>query len=191
MGDEAYGADLLRPLRELGPAIDTFAMLPPVGISELHMDPPAPIPYASGAGMLLSELTPSVIDDFVAAVGPGSGSPLVSAEIRHNGGQLSRAVKGNGSSACVPGEYMTFGVGMVFGPGGREAVKARLAMVEEVLEPVDTGRKYLSFTEETTDPAKFFDGATLARLRKVKARVDPFDVIRANHPIRPAVAPAC
>ena len=30
-------------------------------------------------------------------------------------------------------------------------------MMEEVLEPVDTGRRYLNFTEEPTDPARFFD----------------------------------
>ena len=69
-------------------------MMPPVGISELHMDPPSPMPYAGGGHVLLSELTPSVIEDFVAATGPGSGSPLVSAEIRHNGGELSRAANG-------------------------------------------------------------------------------------------------
>jgi hypothetical protein len=191
LGDEAYGAELLRPLRELGPAIDTFAMVPPVGIAELHMDPPNPMPYAGGGHVLLSGLTPSVIDDFVAATGPGSGSPLVSAEIRHNGGELSRAAKGNGAYASVHGEYMTFGVGIVFDAAGREAVVAQLAMMEEVFEPVDTGRRYLNFTEETCDPATFFGPETVERLRAVKARVDPFEVIRANHPIRPAVAPTC
>jgi UDP-N-acetylenolpyruvoylglucosamine reductase len=191
LGDEAYGTELLRPLRELGPAIDTFAMTAPVGISELHMDPPVPVPYAGGAHVLLSELTPSVIEGFVAATGPGSGSPLVSAEIRHNGGALSRAAKGSGAYASVPGEYMSFGVGMVFDAAGREAVVAQLAMIEEVLEPVDTGRKYLNFTEEPTDPARFFNAETMTRLRTVKARVDPSEVIRANHPIRPAADATC
>ena len=173
LGDEAYGTELLRPLRELGPAIDTFAMTAPVGISELHMDPPVPMPYAGGGHVLLSELTPSVIEGFVAATGPGSGSPLVSAEIRHNGGALSRAAKGSGAYASVPGEYMSFGVGMVFDAAGREAVVAQLAMIEEVLEPVDTGRKYLNFTEEPTDPAQVLQRGGDARLRTVKARVDP------------------
>ena len=44
IGTEADGADLLAPLRALGPAMDTFAMVPPVGIAELHMDPPEPVP---------------------------------------------------------------------------------------------------------------------------------------------------
>ncbi|HEX4753242.1 MAG TPA: FAD-dependent oxidoreductase, partial [Solirubrobacterales bacterium] len=52
---EAEAAELLAPLRELGPAVDTFAMQPPAGIAGLHMDPPDPVPYA-GAGMLLGDL---------------------------------------------------------------------------------------------------------------------------------------
>ena len=70
IGDEQEGAELLRPLRELGPAMDTFAMVPPVGIAELHMDPPDPVPY-TGEGMMLGELSDATIDAFVAAAGPG------------------------------------------------------------------------------------------------------------------------
>ena len=75
IGDEASGAELLAPLRALGPAMDTFAMVPPVGLAELHMDPPDPLPY-TGEGMMLSELPAKAIDAFVAAAGPESGSPL-------------------------------------------------------------------------------------------------------------------
>ncbi len=43
---------MLAPLRDLGPAMDTFAVQPPAGIAGLHMDPPEPAPYAA-YGMLL------------------------------------------------------------------------------------------------------------------------------------------
>ena len=49
LGSEADGRALLKPLRDLGPAMDTFAMRPPVGLSELHMDPPHPVPYVSSS----------------------------------------------------------------------------------------------------------------------------------------------
>ena len=186
MGNEADGAELLRPLRELGAEIDTFAMMPPVGISELHMDPPNPVPYA-GAHLLLGDLPPEAIDELVAAIGPGSGSPLVSDELRHIGGALARAATGHGAIASLPGEYMTFGVGMVFG----EAVAARgpatlLAMSRRCSSPHDTGRKYLNFAEQATDPPVFYAPETWARLRAVKAEVDPAELFRANHPIGPA-----
>ena len=48
-------------------------------------------------------------------------------------------------------------------------MRAQLAMMEEALEPVDTGRRYLNFTEETTDPARFFEPAALAPAAHVKA----------------------
>ena len=47
LGDEAEGAKLLRPLRELGPAMDTFATITPDRLLELHMDPPEPVPGMS------------------------------------------------------------------------------------------------------------------------------------------------
>ena len=45
LGDEADGRELLAPLRELGPQMDTFAIVPPAGLAELHMDPVDPVPY--------------------------------------------------------------------------------------------------------------------------------------------------
>ena len=191
LGDQAFGEAQMAPLRALGAAIDTFAMVPPVGIAELHMDPPTPLPYAGGGHVLMSGLTPEVIEDFVKVTGPGSGSPLISAEIRHTGGELSRPQAGHGALSTLPGEYLTFGVGLVFDAASAQAVRGTLAAMEELLEPVDTGRRYLNFVEEPTDPARFFDTDAYARLRHIKAVFDPYRVIRANHPIKPAVAATC
>ena len=46
-------------------------------------------------------------------------------------------------------------------------------MVREALTPYDTGRQYLNFTEEQTDPATFYREDAYRRLRAVKAEVDP------------------
>ena len=185
MGSEEDGVELMRPLRELGAEIDTFAMVPPVGISELHMDPPNPVPY-TGAHQLLGDLSPEAIDELVAAVGPGSGSPLVSYELRHIGGALARAATGHGAIASLPGKFLTFGVAMVFGEESQRAARDVLERVRRVLEPHDTGRKYLNFAEQETDPAVFYAPETWGRLRAVKAEVDPGRLFRANHSIDPA-----
>src|SRR3954453_8105710 len=47
LGDEADGAELLRPLLDLGPEISTLATIPAAGLQMLHMDPPEPAPGAS------------------------------------------------------------------------------------------------------------------------------------------------
>jgi FAD/FMN-containing dehydrogenase len=184
-GDEAYGAKLLDPLRALGPAMDTFAMVAPAEIAELHMDPPTPVPY-TGEGMLLGDLPAEAIDGFVAAAGPGSGSPLVSAEIRHVGGALARSAAHHGALDTLDASFLTFAVGMVLDEESYRASRERLAVVRSALAPYDTGRQYLNFTEAETDPARFFAPGAYLRLRQVKARVDPENVFRSNHPIAAA-----
>jgi hypothetical protein len=184
-GDEAYGSELLRPLRALGPAMDTFAMVAPEGISELHMDPPEPVPY-TGEGMLLGDLPAEAIDRFVAAVGPDSGSPLLSAEIRHVGGALARSAADHGALDTLPGSFLTFAVGMVLDEQSYRANRHQLASLRTALAPYDTERQYLNFTEHDTDPARFYGPSAYLRLQQVKAEVDPGNVFRANHPIAAA-----
>ncbi len=87
LGAEEPGCELLRPLRDLGPELDTFAPVPPAVLSQLHMDPEDPVPF-TGSGQLLDELPPAAIDAIVEAAGPGSGSPLLSLELRQLGGAL-------------------------------------------------------------------------------------------------------
>jgi FAD/FMN-containing dehydrogenase len=180
MGSEAEGRRLLEPLTALGPLNDTFGMVPPAGISELHMDPPEPVPYA-GRHQLLADLTPEAIDRLVAVTGPGSGSPLVSFEVRHLGGELARDRQGNGALSSVPEPFITFGVGAIFDEESGAAVRHWLDHVDRTLAPYDSGRRYLNFAEAKTDAARFFERRTLDRLRAVKADVDPDGMFRSNH----------
>ena len=49
---EGRAAELLAPLRALGPEMDTFADIPPVGLSRIHMDPEEPMPGMGDIAML-------------------------------------------------------------------------------------------------------------------------------------------
>jgi len=178
LGDERFGREVMEPLRRLGPEIDTFGMRPPAGIAELHMDPQQPVPGLTDS-MLLGDLSAEAIDAFVAAAGPGSGSRLVVADLRHVGGALRRPQPGHGALAALDASYVMFGVGMAPDPATHE----RLGLLTGALAPWDTGRRYLNFAGRATDPATFFDGETHARLRAVKAAVDPGDLFRSNHPV--------
>ncbi len=184
-GDEGFGADQIRPLRDLGPAMDTFAAVQPVDIAELHMDPPHPVPY-TGEGQMLGSLDADAIDRLVAAAGPGSGSPLLSVEVRHVGGALSRPEAHHGALSTFDAEYLTYGVGMVMDEETYRANRAALDRVSEALAPYENGRRYLNFTERPTDPAQFYTPAVYRRLRQVKGVFDPADLFRSNHPIPPA-----
>jgi FAD/FMN-containing dehydrogenase len=181
-GDPADGAELAAPLRELGNVgIDMIQAQPPAGIAEMHMDPPTPVPYTSES-LLTQELPASAIDSLVEAVGPGSGSQLVSIELRHGGGALSRASQDAGALATLPGSFLAFGVGFVPVPEAMAPTRAWLGAFKAALEPYDAGR-YFNFVEESFDITGIFTPDVLDRLREVKQRYDPENLFKSNHPV--------
>jgi hypothetical protein len=74
----------LAALRRLGPEIDTVALTNGGAVPAVHLGLEVPA-AAIGRQAPLPALTPAVVDAFVAAAGPASGSPLASAELRHAG----------------------------------------------------------------------------------------------------------
>ena len=66
-----------------------------------------------------------------------------------------------------------------------EAAARQIDSVHDALAPWDTGR-YINFAERHVDPSDFFRDETLERLSGIKARYDPDDLIRSNHPIPPS-----
>ena len=181
--DAGRAGELLAPLRALGPEMDTFADMAPVGLSRIHMDPEQPMPGMSDS-MMLDELTAETVDALVDAAGPGSGSPLLMVELRHLGGALGRYA--GGALSRFDGEYLYFAAGIPMDPAVVAALEAHFAIVGAALAPASSGRHYLNFAERAVDPVAFYGEETYARLRKVKAEVDPLEIFRGNHEI-PAV----
>jgi FAD/FMN-containing dehydrogenase len=182
LGGEAEGRALLRPLRALGPELDTLALQPPVGLSELAMDPPDPLPFRS-AHVLLDELPAALIEE--AAEIAGAGSALTMLQLRHIGGALARHEPDAGARATLPGEVCLFSLGVVPVPEADAAVRAQLDALTAATRPYRAGR-YPNFVEEESDASSFFDPQTWERLRRVKALYDPPDLFRGNHHIPPA-----
>jgi FAD/FMN-containing dehydrogenase len=181
-GDPADGDGLVAPLRKLGSVVmDTMAVQPPAGISELHMDPPDPVPYWADS-MLIGELPAAAIDSLLEAIGPGSGSPLLSVELRHCGGALSRTSEGAGALATLPGSFSTFGLGFVPVPEAMAPTRAWLGAFKAALALYDAGM-YLNFAEQPFELTKAFPPETVDRLREVKQRYDPDDLFQSNHPV--------
>ncbi|MCW3017121.1 MAG: FAD-binding oxidoreductase [Solirubrobacterales bacterium] len=181
LGTQVGGEALLAPLRALGPEIDTFAMLPPAGLAELHMDPRDPMPVISGHE-LLDELPGDAIDALLAVTGPGSGSPLVSVELRHTGGSLARPADHHGARDTLAGSLCLFALGVPFDEAGAVAVHGALAAVADAVAPYAAGC-YLNFVEHECDTARAFDEDSWRRLTAVKAAYDPTDLFRGNHPV--------
>jgi hypothetical protein len=189
LGAEESGGELLRPLRDLAPELDTFASVPPAALGHLHMDPEDPVPFAM-SGQMLDELPAAAIDAIVEAAGPDSGSPLLSLELRMLGGALTQAPPNAGALASLDHAFLTLGVGMVMAPNMASAINRHLHLVSNALEPWDSGVTYANFIDVPIDARMCYQPETFDRLQEVKARYDRDDLFRANHPIPCAAAAA-
>jgi FAD/FMN-containing dehydrogenase len=182
VGSEESGARLLRPLRELQPELDTFATVPAGELARLHRDPEGPTP-GIGSGGLVDELPPVAIDAFLAVAGPGSGSPLVSAELRQLGGALARPAPGGGALSHLDGAFAFFSVGVPGDDGATRAVEQRVADVGTALAPWGSGRVFSNFADKAEDARSMFTAETYNRLRALKTRMDPGGSFRASQVI--------
>jgi hypothetical protein len=95
-------------------------------------------------------------------------------QLRQMGGALARATPGAGARATLPGDISVFALGAVFDEPMQAAVTGALTELDETLLPYRAGH-YANFVEEPADASAFFDPATWARLRAVKAAYDPGD----------------
>lgn len=176
----------LRPLRELRPEIDTFAMMPPVELGELHLDPVEPMPVHFD-GWLLEDLPAAAIEAMLGSAGPASSSALMSVELRHLGGALAEGGPGHGALASVDAGFAAVTLGVA--PDGDLApVERQSARVRSALAPWTARQNYPNFAEERPDGASIYLGETLERLRRVHEAYDPGDLIRSGRPVATGAA---
>jgi hypothetical protein len=173
LGSEAEGRSLLAPLRALGPVRDTFAMVPPIVLGDLAMDPLDPLPFQLTHGLV--DALP--VEDVLAA-----GAHLTLLQFRHMGGALSREAPGAGARATLPGQICAMALGVVMDEDSGRAVHDGLRRFDAALRPHRAG-DYPNFVEEPTDASAFFAPEVWARLRDVKRRYDPADLFAGNHHI--------
>jgi FAD/FMN-containing dehydrogenase len=183
VGDEAVGATLLEPLRALGPIMDTVATIPTTALAKVHMDPDGPAAGA-GDGMLLDDVTAETIRTIVEVV---PGSALLSLELRHLGGALGRPPAEHGALATLDSPFAMYAVGIATTPEVRAATEGALEAVRFALAPWNAARTYANFAETRVDPRRIWPEHVYHRLRRIKAQVDPGNMIRSNHPIEAAV----
>ena len=162
--------ELLAPLRELGPELDMIRPMPATELSQIHMDPPEPVP-ASGTGMLLSSLEGDTVAAAVAAVAEGPGEALIGIEIRRLGGAVARSRR-PGVRTAVDEAAAVFAVGVAASPDLAAATGAGLAAVREGLAPWRSPLGFLNLAEADAVTA-VFSADELARLGAVADRLDP------------------
>ena len=184
-GPPAEAGELLAPLRGLRPLLDTARIMPASELGHLHGDPGHPVPGVAD-GALLSALPAEAVDEIVWMCGDEACSPLLGVELRHLGGELAREHPNNGALAAVPACYLLEATGLAPTAQAADAIRAYIEAMKSALSPWTARQMYLNLAETARDPASFWSPQAYDRLRRIKAAVDPRNMIRANHPIPPA-----
>ena len=182
LGEPKHADELLAPLRALGPVMDTIQRIPTPALSHVHMDPEHPVP-ATGDGILLQKLPPEAIDELIQTAGAASSSPLVSLEVRQLGGELGRAHPDSGALAAVDADYVLYAVGIAPTPEAAAQVRAHIEIVMDALRRWAAEHAYLNFAETRRDPHTLWTETAQHRLRRIKATLDPDNLIRSNQPV--------
>jgi hypothetical protein len=184
LGDVGTGADLIGPLRRLGPELDTFAMIPASALGQLNIDPGQPLPN-QGDGAFLADFPAAAIDALVAVAGPDADTPLSSVEVRHLGGTLARPVPGGGAQPSIDASYLLFAAGATPTPDLVSAVRAQAQAVKHALAPWHASYDYYNFEQTAAPASAVLPPASYRRLQEIKAAYDPDRVIISAHPARP------
>jgi hypothetical protein len=185
LGDAGTGAELIGPLRRLGPELDTFAMIPASALGQLNMDPSQPAP-GEGDGAFLADFPAAAINALVAVAGPDAETPPDSVEVRHLGGALARPVPGGGAQPSIDARYLMNAAGATPTPELARPVRAQVQAVKDALAPWHASYDYYNFEQTPATAAAVLPPASFRRLQEIKAAYDPGQVIISAHPVWPA-----
>jgi hypothetical protein len=188
LGDPGRGAEAIRPLTSYGPAlVDSVRVMPYVELQSTF-------DFGSRHGFgnawrspFLRSLDDAAIATIVehAARMPTAGSQVL---LTNMGGAVRRAPAGRTSFPQREAPFYLEVIGKwEAGEDGKPAT-AWADAFEAAIRPWSTGYTYVNFLDELDGRpvGDAFDPATLARLAEVKRRLDPDNVFRVNHNIRPA-----
>jgi FAD/FMN-containing dehydrogenase len=181
-GDEASGRELLAPLLALEPEIDTFGTVPARALTELHQDPPAPVPGV-GDGWMLDSLDARGAEAIVEAARMDGTAPLVSVEVRHLEGALGRPDPNGGVLSHLEASYAMYSVGSTMGPVTAAAIEERLGEIRAAAEPWLAATTYSNFADGDVDARDLYPGGAFERLAAVRAQLDPDGLFRSRHVI--------
>jgi UDP-N-acetylenolpyruvoylglucosamine reductase len=179
LGDEQSGRQVLRPLLELEPEIDTFAVVPALELTELHQDPPRPVP-GIGEGWMLDAFDPEAARGLVETAAMDGTAPLVSVEVRHLGGAVGRPDPNGGVLSHLGAPYVMFSVGVLASPEGAPAIQARIGEIRAAVRPWRSDRACANFAERSVERRSFFPEGAYEDLLEIHAAVDPDGVFSSR-----------
>jgi hypothetical protein len=142
------------------------------------------VPVA-GDGLMLRDLPADALNVLLKVAGPEVGPQLAIVELRHLEGELTRGRTRDGAVTSIPAKHALYAGGFAPSPDIRADTKSRIEAIQRALAPWATRYLNPNFAETEQAPERLWTEQAYQRLRRIKATVDPDDVIRSNHPIQP------
>lgn len=172
------GADIVAPLREIGPVLsDSLREMPYAESHTIHSDPDFPHAYY-GDSAVLRELDVERAGELLRRTGPAADLMCV-VQVNHLGGALARPAPN-----AVPYREGRFLV-RVLTVGDRKRARTVLDPVFALLADDTLGRS-LNFAFGAGDrSAGLYDAETRKRLARVKETHDPANLFRRNYGVSP------
>jgi FAD/FMN-containing dehydrogenase len=183
LGDAAEGARLLAPMREVvPPVIDLVEEMDYTEVDRVYQDPDHPV-AARESCALLPALSEGAIRAMLEIAGPEVETPLVIVGVRHLGGALAQRPSVEDAVGARDAAYLFQTIGMLAGPHAAE-VGTATAAAQAAIAPHSNGRTMVNLhgtPGDDTDRARAWKPEHLHRLRELRARLDPTDMLRFGH----------
>jgi FAD/FMN-containing dehydrogenase len=164
---------LLAPLCAVAtPLIDTWAVATPRELTLTHMDPQEPIPLRSDTA-LLREFDDEGWRTFLRAAGAGSGTTLLSVELRQLGGAFATLSQNGGVFDHIDAAYLYWSGGLMTGPF-EHTTPVDLEYIRDATLSYRTGLTVPTWVERHDLPQqRTYDDETLAAVERIRKQVDP------------------
>ena len=188
IGDPDDGAELVRPIKKLGPpAVDMIEPMPYMAFQEI-LDPTAPWgTQVYNSGEHLRELSDEAIDTFVDCAS-GLQSPLSQAIMFRHGGAVSRMPDDAMAAGHRDAAYMMHPIAVWEDPADSDRHISWCRDLCSAMRPHTTGGVYLNMTMDEGE-GRVRDGYGSAKYRRLvalKDKYDPDNLFRVNQNIKPS-----
>ncbi len=188
-GPVEEGAALLQSWRDWkAPLIDDFKAMPFSDAAKISNDPVNPMP-SKATGAWMRELSDAAIDTLVRYTIPRDGPPAITfSEVRHAGGAIARVAPGESAFSRRDAELLLSCVGMAPTPEAYARLGRLTDQMKAELAPALTGGAYMNFfsgMEARRRTQEGYSAEAFRRLRALKAKMDPQNLLRFGFDIPP------
>ncbi|NDU76278.1 FAD-binding protein [Actinomadura sp. DSM 109109] len=187
VGPAEHGAEAMRPLRDLGPAVDLLAPMPYTDFQAI-IDPTAPPGYRGyWRGEYMRELSDDAVETYLSYAGglAARGAPLSQMVVFRIGQGVAKVPDEATAFSHRDARYLFHPISVWEDASADEAMISETRAFAAAMRPFGTGASYLNFTAEGNRVRDAYGEEKYARLVALKDFYDPANLFRLNQNIRP------